>query len=68
MNSPTMNTGNDLASAPMPAIKPPTIAIAYPARSPYRRPLRFITRANTCDMNAVPVVTVAVAIPPHGVD
>ena len=63
-----MNTGSSFVSAPTPATIPPTIASAYPNGKPGRLPRLFINRANTCDMNAVPVVTVAVAMPPHGVD
>ena len=44
------------------------MAAAYPITSPCRRPTRAIRRDKTWAMNAVPMVTVAVAIPPHGVD
>ena len=66
-NSPTMKIERRDVSTPTPAIIPPMSASPYPIARPGRRPRELITRASTCAMNAVPTVTVAVAIPPSGV-
>ena len=51
----------------MPAATAPHVARPYPTCIPGRRPRRIIIRDSTCDMTAPPMVTVAVAMPPHGV-
>ena len=62
-----MNTASSSRSAPTAAMTLPSAARPYPSWRPGRRPRRHISRDSSWAITAVPVVTVAVAMPPHGV-
>lgn len=66
-NRPARNSGSHPVSAPTAATSPPTTAEPYPSCSPGRRPRWRMRPDSHWDMNAVPIVVVAVARPAHDV-